>query len=1062
MAAYDDWTEDETISAPAYIRIEYADPTTGDPRSVVLTSTQRTTTRTYYIKVVYRDISGQVQVDDVVFVRESETYATVASVNGSYIKWRLENKKGLPDGSAYKYSRTEYRYIITAEGAKVIREETQEQITEYELAGSLAIEDYTGWEPTEQFLISSNTVVEYDEKGGINSKPYTKTVTSRYLAWGLTQEGQQVAAEMLKLDEGDGVINKSVVDAMKELISDGSETRSSLGKTPTPGRPTPQQMAAEEIQKSKDDDSFGDETLNLSGNTYTSGEQKDSFESFVDIGFDQFERFDSSSIDRYSSFGDLNATSGTTVGDRSVVSSTGDLYEWDGSQWNSLGSYGDWLNNQAAATGELSTGEKTDGFDSVGNIDDLLAIENANTGDQRYLEETSDVYRYDGQAWENLGPVNPLINDTVAGFGDLGLIDDPKLGDKYLTLDENKIVQWNGSQWEDVINLDDWMDGQSSDYRSVEFNMPYAPDSYYGYANQSAVIVDGNSDVEAAKYGEIQNALVGGHANGLNVTCAIDALPSFPFSLVYVDAGDISVAYRTDGTSYAFDSSGLVVSSDLLLCGIAGRLVSIQPQVLVGGSAVINTTTPNALITTAFDAVLVGEFASIESVMQTAEIVGPTKLFGTGASIISSGFTATIEFSNAPYVLSTTAATMTLTGQSAVTFAESGYFGVAEYTGTWNGSTSTTEISTLTFKPGMVLLFQVGGSGVQAAEEGDDGIGGGRIFSPILNYGSTRTYHINTKQGQPQIDGGSERLTYTPEGFTLNTVTSNLNSKPYIAFAWRMGHQLARNTQGSVESFTMANSRIGMSAFTYLGTSNNMTVGHGLGGAPEVVWIQSRETSTGTGSTGDALYSTWGGTALKNHTDPDTSAYAAGYWSKPFNGLYVPNATSFVEPFTNTFRDYGTSTLALGPAGRVNQWNIRYWGFAFRSVAGWSKIGTYQGNGTSRAVTGVGFQPDLVMIWSVFTGQNTMIYTSQRPGKVNFMAKIWYQDLIATPIQKTYVNTPERTISYFTFTADGFSLGAGAEADFTVTVPSPANTQWQDTAVNKNGETYVYMAFNLG
>lgn len=518
------------------------------------------------------------QYDDVVILRETETYATVASVNASLVKWRIENNQGLPTGSAFKKSKTEYKYITTAEGPKVVEELTTEEITEYELAGSLAITDYTAWQPEEIYLRSSLTLVTYEEKGGINSKPYTKTVTSRSIAWGLTQEGQQVAAEMLKLETGNGEITAKVVDSMKELISDGSETRSSLGKTPTPGRPTAQQMAAEEIQnkdnKNSTEDFFESSQVNppsVVSNITTSGFSGSSFQRNVDSQIKLRSPSDINST--VPTFTELELIDNQQPGDRYVVIETGTVYEWNGTLWQAQGTYSEWLNTQAGQDEAVSSFYGIEDFPSVNTFADLFTIEGYDIGSQFLVKDSNLIYQWNGSTWENIGPIDPLIKGTLESSINLVDIENPKLGDKYLILQTDEIWHWDGSEWIPILNLQEWQDGQISDYRRLEITMPYAPDSYYSYAG-SATIINGNAQQAAIKYGLMQNALISGHANGLNVTCAITSLPSEQFSLVYIDAEGISVAYKTDGTSFAFDSSGLVVSSDLLLAGVAGRIES--------------------------------------------------------------------------------------------------------------------------------------------------------------------------------------------------------------------------------------------------------------------------------------------------------------------------------------------------------------------------------------------------------------------------------------------------------------------------------------------------------
>jgi hypothetical protein len=112
--------------------------------------------------------------------------------------------------------------------------------------------------------------------------------------------------------------------------------------------------------------------------------------------------------------------------------------------------------------------------------------------------------------------------------------------------------------------------------------------------------------------------------------------------------------------------------------------------------------------------------------------------------------------------------------------------------------------------------------------------------------------------------------------------------------------------------------------------------------------------------------------------------------------------------------------------------------FAFHSVSGFSKIGSYTGNGSSNSITGLGFQPDFVMIRS--TASNSwFLYDSERtvsvgtnPGTAN-----------ARPYLLANANGAENgaVSANIDLDSDGFSM----------------NTT--ESGLNTNTQTYVYMAF---
>lgn len=242
----DDWTFEETIGAPATIKIEFMDPS-GAAQTAELISTTWSKTYTTYITWEYTDRDDKPQTQDVAKTRVSDTRSTVAAVNGSLVKWKLQQGEGLPAGDAMRQSTTVYEYANSKDGPKLIRETTDEFISEYELAGSLNINDYTGFTPGPAMVQASRTINEYNEISGPNIRTATKTTTSRYAALGLTQEGQQSTSKQLQEDPGTGVVTTKVFNAAKALVFDGTEVRNSIGRAPLPARPSGYELLANEL-----------------------------------------------------------------------------------------------------------------------------------------------------------------------------------------------------------------------------------------------------------------------------------------------------------------------------------------------------------------------------------------------------------------------------------------------------------------------------------------------------------------------------------------------------------------------------------------------------------------------------------------------------------------------------------------------------------------------------------------------------------------------------------------------------------------------------------------------
>jgi hypothetical protein len=320
----EDWTYDKTISAARTINIVYTIKNANDQyerKIAKLTSTQwsETLTTFQYIEYIserwtengreYCKIDGQW----VTAIKETWTRDTIASINGSLVKWSLENGHGLPSGDIYKYSRTEYKYLVfEGDGPQLYTEYTREEIDFLELLGSLNISDYGPINGESlsagSYLVSQETRVQHDWWQGNKTidlyngirtwRDYTRTKTSRWLAYGLTQEGQQAASEMLRQEDGTGNPTWEVIDSALNLKFDGTETRTSTGRLQVAGRPSDEEIAQDDI-KAGDGDVDPDEVG--SGDVYSSedygkGDPGDASSGF-DFGSDDFNWQDYTGVD---------------------------------------------------------------------------------------------------------------------------------------------------------------------------------------------------------------------------------------------------------------------------------------------------------------------------------------------------------------------------------------------------------------------------------------------------------------------------------------------------------------------------------------------------------------------------------------------------------------------------------------------------------------------------------------------------------------------------------------------------------------------------------------------
>ena len=185
---------------------------------------------------------------------------------------------------------------------------------------------------------------------------------------------------------------------------------------------------------------------------------------------------------------------------------------------------------------------------------------------------------------------------------------------------------------------------------------------------------------------------------------------------------------------------------------------------------------------------------------------------------------------------------------------------------------------------------------------------------------------------------------FNPNGFTLSagsssSATWNLSGGTYVAWCWKAGGTAVTNTDGAITSQVSANVDAGFSIVSYTGTGANATVGHGLSSAPAIVIVKNRN-GVVSGGTWWLVYTT----AIDG--SPDylrlDSTDASGTSGEP-----VPTSTVF---------SIAGGTLA-GASG------AEYIAYCFHSVEGFSKIGSYVGNGSADGpFVYTGFKPAFVMV----------------------------------------------------------------------------------------------------
>ena len=231
---------------------------------------------------------------------------------------------------------------------------------------------------------------------------------------------------------------------------------------------------------------------------------------------------------------------------------------------------------------------------------------------------------------------------------------------------------------------------------------------------------------------------------------------------------------------------------------------------------------------------------------------------------------------------------------------------------------------------------------------------------------------ITTNSTAAEYYSSDQFTSFDSDGFTLPADTagySNVNTRTYVAWNWKANGSGSANTDGDMaETVTVsANTDAGFSIVTYTGDGANATVGHGLSKAPEMVIVKCRSNS------GDwAVYRTDQGAANNLRMHSDAAVYSA---STMWNST-ASTATVF----------------SIGTNGDVNTDDRTYVAYAFHSVEGYSKVGSYTGNGdVDGTFVYLGFRPAWVMIKNADDTSDWVMYDNKRD-TYNAVGQVLYAD----------------------------------------------------------------------
>ena len=207
---------------------------------------------------------------------------------------------------------------------------------------------------------------------------------------------------------------------------------------------------------------------------------------------------------------------------------------------------------------------------------------------------------------------------------------------------------------------------------------------------------------------------------------------------------------------------------------------------------------------------------------------------------------------------------------------------------------------------------------------------------------------------------------FNSDGFSVGSDGAlNQSSQTYVGWNWRGSNTTVSNTSGSITSTVSVNQDAGFSVLTYTGNgTTGATVGHGLGKAPDFYWVRWRNNT----SNYHVYHSSLGATKGMILNETNSEATNAGFWNN-------------TEPTSSVF--------SLGYYGGSNAGGGLFSAVCFTEIDGFSKFGSYTGNGSSDGTfVYTGFRPAYILfkrtdisgdIWGILdSSRNTYNVVNRR------------------------------------------------------------------------------------
>ena len=460
-----------------------------------------------------------------------------------------------------------------------------------------------------------------------------------------------------------------------------------------------------------------------------------------------------------------------------------------------------------------------------------------------------------------------------------------------------------------------------------------------------------------------------------------------------------SVHVLTNGKVRAlvYDSAGvgIIESTDLITAGTWHHIVFTYSnglsKIYVDGD--VQSSTVNQLITGYYDSINIGRYYASSASLTMLGKIDQVRIFSSAlnASQVTQLYN---EIQCVPTIVPTE------------------NFNTVLYTGDDTNTSYTRDITGVGFDPDFVWIKDRDNSGFEHA-----------LFDSVRGAGASKILSSDST-GAEGWTTAAPMSAFITDGFSVQPRSPwnannlvNKNGEDFVAWNWKAGGAAVSNTDGTITSQVSANVDAGFSIVKWTGNdSASQTIGHGLSSTPELYIIKKTSAALAWQVNLSSLVTGTEGYLLLDRT---LSMYTTfpNYYTSANNTVLSTNGTSTAE------RQY-------------NNQSANYIAYAFHSVAGYSKMGSYVGGGTTDVPVNLGFRLAFVMVKASSASGNWTMYDNKRQ-----TGTVPYENYTILLADDSYQEQADNTIRGIQFNSSGFIL----------------NQNYSLT--NTSGVTYIFMAF---